>query len=186
MPCLPLHRKLLEELDDVDRSFKHAQLSKYLQDVSIEPFFITPAASDADSDDSRISSISSLSGISSISSISSLGSGDEAFLKLALLLSPSGFEEMYTFTAQAKINKLHHKIITLRVLHHNPAIKKVLQLHLLEHWRDGNLDQYRRRVCVDPNTFDGIIKKICNHKIFHNNSNVPQAPVEVQLAIFLF
>jgi len=60
------------------------------------------------------------------------------------------------------------------------------QLHLLEHWRTGNLSQYRRRVRVDPNTFDGIVNKIQGHKIFHNNSNTPQAPVKVQLAIFLF
>jgi len=30
MPQLPLRRKLLDELDDVDRSFKRARLSKYL------------------------------------------------------------------------------------------------------------------------------------------------------------
>jgi hypothetical protein len=76
--------------------------------------------------------------------------------------------------------------MTSRVLRHNPPIKKASQLHLLEHWRDGNLDQYRRRVRVDPNTFDGIVEKIRDHGIFHNNSHVPQAPVETQLAIFLF
>jgi hypothetical protein len=102
------------------------------------------------------------------------------------LLSPSDIEEMFAFTTQAKIDKLRHEIITSRVLRHNPPIKKVSQLHLLEHWRDGNLDQYRRRVRVDPNVFDGLVEKICNHEIFHNNSNVPQAPVGVQLAIFLF
>ena len=39
---------------------------------------------------------------------------------------------------------------------------------------------------MDPPTFDGIIEKICNHHIFHNNSNVPQLSVETQLTIFLY
>jgi len=68
----------------------------------------------------------------------------------------------------------------------NLAIKKALQFHLLEHWRKGNLNQYRKKVHIDPSIFNGIVDKIHNHNIFHNNSNVPQAPVKVQLAIFLF
>ena len=73
-----------------------------------------------------------------------------------------------------------------RVLCKNPAIKKASQLHLLDHWRTRNLDQYRRKVCVDPDTFDGIVNKLCAHEIFHNNFNTPEALVKVQLAIFLF
>ena len=51
---------------------------------------------------------------------------------------------------------------------------------------DGNVDQFRWKVCMDPLTFDGILKKILNHHIFSNNSNLPQLPVDTQLAIFLF
>ena len=39
---------------------------------------------------------------------------------------------------------------------------------------------------MDPDIFDGIANKIHDHRVFHNNSNTPQAPVEIQLAIFLF
>ena len=39
---------------------------------------------------------------------------------------------------------------------------------------------------MDLPTFDGIIEKIHNHHIFHNNSNVPQLSVETQLTIFLY
>jgi len=39
---------------------------------------------------------------------------------------------------------------------------------------------------VDPNIFDSIANKIHNYRVFHNNSNTPQALVKVQLAIFLF
>lgn len=38
---------------------------------------------------------------------------------------------------------------------------------------------------VDPDTFDQLLQKIQDHDIFYNNSNVPQALVAVQLAIFL-
>jgi len=37
-----------------------------------------------------------------------------------------------------------------------------------------------------PPTFDGILEKIHNHHIFHNNSNCPQISVETQLTIFMY
>ena len=185
MPHIPLCCKLLEELDDVDRSFKHAQLSKYLEDISIEPF-LSLLASDSDSADTSLtSSISSVSSVSSISLVSSLNSDDESSFQ-PTLLSVSDIEEMFALAIQAHINKLCYDIITMRVLYKNPAVQKASQLHLLEHWRNGNLDQYRKRICMDPDIFDDIVNEIHDHNIFHNNSNVPQALVEVQLAIFLF
>jgi len=190
MPHIPLHRRLLKELDDADHSFKRAHLSKYLQDVSIEPF-VVPMTSDSNSGESNAgnsndSDISSISSLSSLSSISSLGSDDESTIQPTPSLSFSDIQEMYFLMTQAQIDRLRQEVLTSRVLRKNPAITKLSQIHLLEHWRCGNLDQYRRRVRVDPNIFDGIADKICGHQIFHNNSNVPQAPIEVQLAIFLF
>ena len=185
MPHIPLCCKLLEELDDIDRSFKRARLTKYLQDVSIGTF-TSPSSSDSDSANaSLISSISSVSS-GSVSSASSLDSDDESFFQSTPLPLLSDIEEMHALKMQAKINKLHQEILGLRVLCKNPAVQKASQIHLLDHWHNGNLDQYRKRIRVDPNTFDGIVNKIRNHDIFHNNSNVPQAPVEIQLAIFLF
>jgi len=99
MPQLLLCRKLLDELDDVDRSFKHARLSKYLQDVTIEPF---PSLSASDSDSSE----SSISSISDISTISSLHSDDKSSIQPFLSLSCSDLEEMYFLVTQAKIDKL--------------------------------------------------------------------------------
>jgi len=186
MPRMPLRRKLLEELDDVDHAFKCARLSKYLEDISIASF-LSLSASDSDSTDasltSSISSISSVSSVSvsSVSSVSSLNSDDQPTL---LLLSD--INKMYASQIQACIDQLCHHIITKRVLRKNPAIEKASQFHLLKLWHNGNLDQYRKRVCMDPNIFDGIINTIHNHNIFHNNSNVPQAPIKIQLAIFLF
>jgi len=53
---VPLRRKLLNDLDDVDRSFKRARLFKYLQDMTIEPFD-SLSATDSDSNVSSISSV---------------------------------------------------------------------------------------------------------------------------------
>ena len=181
MPQLPLRRRLLDELDDVDRSFKRARLSKYLQDVTIEAF-IPLSASESGSD----VSISSISGVSSISSVSSPDSDNGSSFQLSLSDDFSDIEEMYYLVTQAKIDGLCWEIATSRVLCKNPTVKKVSQLHLLDHWCAGNLGQYRRRVRVDPDTFDSIVNKICDHNIFHNNSNIPQALVEVQVTIFLF
>ena len=178
MPLLPLRRRLLDQLDDIDRSFKRARLSKYLQDVIVEP----SPTSDNDSN----SSVSSILSISSISSISSLNSDDEASIHSSFSHSFSEIEEMYFVATQAKIDKLRQEIISARVLRKNPAVKKASQLHLLDDWRTGNLNQYRRKVRVNPDTFDSIVDKLSTHEIFHNNSNTPQAPVGVQLAIFLY
>jgi len=60
MPQVPLHCKLLDDLDNVDHSFKCAWLFKYLQDMTIE-LFDSLSATDSDSNVSSISSISSVS-----------------------------------------------------------------------------------------------------------------------------
>ena len=178
MPQLPLRRRLLDELDDVDHSFKCARLSKYLQDMTIEAF-IPLSASESGSD-------VSISSISSVSSVSSSDSDDGLSFQLSLSDDFSDIEEMYYLVTQAKIDGLRREIATSRVLRKNSTVKKASQLHLLDHWRTGNLGQYRRRVRVDPDTFNSIVNKIRDHNIFHNNSNIPQALVEVQVTIFLF
>ena len=98
MPHLPLRCQLLNELDDVNCSFKCAHLSKYLQDT-IEPFH---PSSDVDSN----SNMSLISTISSVSSVSSLDSDDKAPSQHSLSYSFSDIEEMYFVTTQAKIDKL--------------------------------------------------------------------------------
>ena len=101
MPQLPLRRRLLDELDDVDRSFKHARLSKYLQDVTIEAF-IPLSASESGSD----VSISSISSVSSVSLVSSPDSDDGSSFQLSLSDDFSDIEEMYYLVTQAKIDGL--------------------------------------------------------------------------------
>ena len=101
---VPLHCQLLDELDDVDCSFKCAHLSKYLQDT-IEPFH---PSSDVDSN----SNVSLISTISSVSSVLSLDSDDKAPSQHSLSYSFSDIEEMYFVTTQAKIDKLCREITT--------------------------------------------------------------------------
>ena len=101
MPQLPLRRRLLDELDDVDCSFKHARLSKYLQDVTIEAF-IPLSASESGSD----VSISSISSVSSVSLVSSPDSDDGSSFQLSLSDDFSDIEEMYYLVTQAKIDGL--------------------------------------------------------------------------------
>jgi hypothetical protein len=147
MPQVPLCCKLLDELDDVNRSFKCAHLSKYLQDMTVKSFVpLLDLSSDSDSDTSSISSISS------ISSVLSFDSDDKASIHLSLSLSFLDIEEMYFLAVQAQHDKRRQEILTTRVLHKNPAVKKASQLPLLDHWCTGNIDQYRRRVHVDPDT----------------------------------
>ncbi|KIK12767.1 hypothetical protein PISMIDRAFT_120291 [Pisolithus microcarpus 441] len=60
------------------------------------------------------------------------------------------------------------------------------QLQLLEEWcLNNNLKKFRRKLCVDPDVFTSLIRKLENHPVFSNNSHNPQLPVLVQLTIFL-
>ena len=58
---MPLCRKFVNQLDDVDQSFKLKRLAKYLRDAS---FPLPDSESESESDVSSISSISSISSLS--------------------------------------------------------------------------------------------------------------------------
>ena len=59
------------------------------------------------------------------------------------------------------------------------------QLHLLVHFEAHRPHLFRQKLRVDPEIFDDILDLISDHPIFHNQSNNPQLPVAIQLAIFL-
>ena len=180
MPQAPLRRKLLQELDDIDQAHKRARLSLYLRDLvddHVSPFDDAAESTTSDITDTSLSSIS-------VSSPPSCASGSDS--DTSLLLTHSEIMEDYLDTIEKEIHRLRNELCTTRVLRQRHKILKSSQIHLLTTWRDENVDQFRRKVRVDPSTFDGILEKIRDHHIFHNNSNVPQAPVETQLAIFLY
>ncbi|KIK12177.1 hypothetical protein PISMIDRAFT_121341, partial [Pisolithus microcarpus 441] len=61
-----------------------------------------------------------------------------------------------------------------------------LQLQLLEEWcLNNDLKKSHCKLHVDPDISASLITKLENHPVFSNNSNNPQLPVSVQLAIFL-
>ncbi|KAG2060974.1 hypothetical protein BDR06DRAFT_979248 [Suillus hirtellus] len=62
---------------------------------------------------------------------------------------------------------------------------QVPQIQLLDHFAIHRPDLFQKKLCVPPETFDDILNQISNHHVFHNQSNNPQLPVAVQLAIFL-
>jgi hypothetical protein len=41
-------------------------------------------------------------------------------------------------------------------------------------------------LCIFPYVFEFLLDLINDHKVFQNNSNIPQTPVEVQLAVTLY
>lgn len=172
MPAIPVRRKLLDELDDFYQSTKRARLDIQLQEVT----------QDLQSSPSRCSSASLISDLSTDLDIDSDGLDDDSDVES---VSPSDVEAECLWLFEVEMRKLRHEIITTRVLNAKAPIAKSSQIHLLDKWRAENLSQFWKKVHVDPDTFDGLLQKIVDHPVFYNNSNVPQAPVTVQLAIFL-
>jgi hypothetical protein len=177
MPEVPLRRKLLKELDDIDQAHKRARLSLYLQDLTDDQVFTSDDEAESHTSDISLSSISA-------STPSSCASGSDSDTSLSV--THSEMIEDYLDTVEKEIRRLREEISTARVLRHKRKVAKSSQIHLLTTWRKENIEQFRRKVRVDPPTFDGILEKIRDDEIFHNNSNCPQTPVETQLAIFLY
>lgn len=84
------------------------------------------------------------------------------------------------------ILRLMTEIEATRVIDPMPRIEKASQLHLLDEWRAINHPNFRKKLRVEPEVFDGLHELIVNHHIFQNNSGNPQLPVQIQLAIYLF
>ncbi|KAF8222862.1 hypothetical protein L208DRAFT_1320042 [Tricholoma matsutake] len=100
--------------------------------------------------------------------------------------SISDFELKYYFNWSRRYHKLLVEIKTNRILQPAPPVPKCSQLHILDHWRVHSPDRFRRKLWVEPETFDAFVNQIKEHPIFYNNSNCPQLPVHLQLSIFLF
>ena len=112
MPQVPLRRKFVQELDDIDQSHKRPRLSKYLGDrdvVNVQQDVLT-----SDSDGKATSNTSDISSesISSISSISSLSSDSDSDTSLSL--TPSGLMEDCLKMVEEEIHKLRKEIAVSR------------------------------------------------------------------------
>ncbi|KAJ7689667.1 hypothetical protein B0H17DRAFT_857480, partial [Mycena rosella] len=82
--------------------------------------------------------------------------------------------------------ELIREIEGTRVLSPAPPVPKMSQLPLLDHFREYSVDRWRRKLRVEPDTFDVLLGLIEGDTVFQNNSHTPQLPVEMQLAVFLF
>lgn len=77
-------------------------------------------------------------------------------------------------------------VLTNRVLDVSPPIKKMGQLGVyLFDYRECHPGLFQKKLRVSPTVFDRLKELIQHHDVFHNNSHVPQHPVEIQLAILL-
>lgn len=179
MPTIPLRRRLLDELDDIQHDSKRARLQREIaeltEDILDTEFDHVLSDNDALSDNSDSSSISSLSSLSDNTDNNS--SGDEQ--------SISDLEKEMYEDFNREITALRHEILTTRVLEPGARVPKSSQLHLLDDFSENNLRLFRKKLRMDPETFHALVERIADHPIFYNNSNVTQAPPKVQLAIFL-
>ncbi|KIN95105.1 hypothetical protein M404DRAFT_53663, partial [Pisolithus tinctorius Marx 270] len=83
------------------------------------------------------------------------------------------------------IAALQDEVEKTRVLNNQPRPSHSPQLHLLDEWKIDHPRLFQHKLRVPPAVFSAIVDKIETHPIFHNNSNNPQLPVPIQLAIFL-
>ncbi len=66
-------------------------------------------------------------------------------------------------------------------------VSKHSQLGLvLEIYKQDDTAHFQHNLQVNPETFDRILRQICDSHVFLNNSYVDQLPVAYQLAITLF
>lgn len=107
MPVIPLRRKLLDELDDIDCSFKRARLEKYLQDIREDLYLLDDDISMGSC--SSCSSISSLSTVSDNSSLMSDGNNSSDNLSTHSL-SLTDLEDMVSHSLQAELDALRSDI----------------------------------------------------------------------------
>ncbi|KAI6103723.1 hypothetical protein EDD16DRAFT_1641061, partial [Pisolithus croceorrhizus] len=61
----------------------------------------------------------------------------------------------------------------------HPIPKSGQSLHLLlGDWKHNRPDIFRAFVRMTPECFDALLEIICTDPVFHNQSNIPQIPVE--------
>ncbi|KAJ7722966.1 hypothetical protein B0H16DRAFT_1272303, partial [Mycena metata] len=58
--------------------------------------------------------------------------------------------------------------------------------HVLTALKVGREDHFRQALRVSPQTFDTLITRLEKDPVFFNNSNQPQLPVELQVAVALY
>lgn len=84
------------------------------------------------------------------------------------------------------ITALRDEVERARVLHRpDEPPPRAPQLHMLVHHEEHRPHLFRQKLRVNPDIFDDILDQISDHHIFRSQSNNPQLPIAIQLAIFL-
>jgi hypothetical protein len=191
MPTPTIRTVMLQELTQHHRTTQHQHLRQRIASALSD---ISSSGTSASDMMSEVSDPASLISIDTpdveVSSDISMHSDDPLATSSSdtddSLFSISDFEVEYFMNWKRRYRELLDKILTTRVLNPAPPIPKSSQLHLLDHWRIHNPERFRRKLRVEPQTFDSLVSRIEDHSIFHNNSNISQLPVYIQLYIFLF
>jgi len=180
---------MLEEVASYDVQRKRARtlrlVTQFLDDLPSSDTQANADMSSSSSSQSSLSSVSSpssgtsdLSGSPSPGTHSRHGSGSSDDF--------DSLEDRLLERWDAQIEALTVYLLTARVLEACPPVKKSGQLDLyLTYFRHDHPDRFRKKLRVSPLVFDRLVELIEDHDIFHNNSNVPQHPIPIQLAIFL-
>ncbi|KAJ7123496.1 hypothetical protein C8R44DRAFT_735144 [Mycena epipterygia] len=101
------------------------------------------------SDVGNVSSVSGGSGGSSSNSVESASFSD--------------IEDSFFITQEQMILNLMAEIETTRVSDPMPRIPKASQLHLLDEWRALDHLNFCKKLCVEPDVFDGLHELIKDH-----------------------
>jgi hypothetical protein len=183
MPRKSAHEQLLDIIDQDELSLAKLQYQDILDDWSdfdsnSDSGDSLSATSDSDStinlsfsSPSPPSPLSPMTGTSDSSGNSSISSDD----------IPLPYDRLlHTILA------LHDEVKRARVLHKpDEPPPQAPQLYMLVHHEEHRPHLFRQKLCVNPEIFDDILDHISGHPIFQNQSNNPQLPVSIQLAIFL-
>ncbi|KAI6114963.1 hypothetical protein EDD16DRAFT_1596463 [Pisolithus croceorrhizus] len=102
--------------------------------------------------------------------------------------SLSDAEDMEIPTASDSLLQLLGLLHSCRYLAEcHPIPKSGQNLHLLlGDWKHNWPDIFCAFVRMTPECFDALLAITCTDLVFHNQSNIPQIPVEQQLAIALY
>lgn len=114
------------------------------------------------------------------------GSQSDPMSESDSVMSIDDFQAEYYTNWRRRYLELFDHLMNSRTLFNAPPVPKSSQLHLLDHWRLHSPDRFRRKLRVDPLTFDNLVSLIIGHPVFTNNSNCPQLPVQLQFSVFLF
>jgi hypothetical protein len=105
------------------------------------------------------------------------------------IILPPPDDDLAQFTDNLNFDlNVINAIQTTRYLRGCDDVPKAGNLHLAWEYAANPENHHRfvHMLCVSPHVFNFILDLIKDHPVFQNNSNTPQAPIHVQLAVTLY